>query len=289
MKHLLPLSILKQSVLAMILSILFTSCNILKNEVDKIDFTKPINKAEPALSDLASKAGENFVLGATKALPQAASGLKGFADTLNPDIKKLIHAIAIAGDTTNIQLTKLGDNLHWQIGRLKGDLKFTDELVAKIMRTLDKNSQRLLTNMLQNALDSMNSPASKAKLDSIIGNILSEKTSMRTQQLVNNTLQPTIDTLTSRIDKIVHKDIPFVQRQASMIIGGITLAALLIIGFVWYQRRKYLRLIKVLTYQIDQIGDQSSYDNLTKHISSQTKKEDLEPLLKNILSEQGIN
>jgi hypothetical protein len=47
---------------------------------------------------------------------------------------------------------------------------------------------------------------------------------MRTQQLVNNTLQPTIDTLTSRIDKIVHKDIPFVQRQASMIIGGITLA-----------------------------------------------------------------
>jgi hypothetical protein len=156
--------------------------------------------------------------------------IKGFADTLNPDIKKLIHAIAIAGDTTNIQLTKLGDNLHWQIGRLKGDLKFTDELVAKIMRTLDKNSQRLLTNMLQNALDSMNSPASKAKLDSIIGNILSEKTSMRTQQLVNNTLQPTIDTLTSRIDKIVHKDIPFVQRQASMIIGGITLAALLIIG-----------------------------------------------------------
>lgn len=273
----------------MVLSLLFTSCNVLKNEVDKIDFTKPINKAEPALSDLTSKAGENFVLGATKALPHAASGLKGFADTLNPDIKKLIHAIAIAGDTTNIQLTKLGDNLHWQIGRLKGDLKFTDELVAKIMRTLDKNSQRLLTNMLQNALDSMNSPASKAKLDSIIGNILSEKTSMRTQQLVNNTLQPTIDTLTSRIDKIVHKDIPFVQRQASMIIGGITLAALLIIGFVWYQRRKYLRLIKVLTYQIDQIGDQSSYDNLTKHISSQTKKEDLEPLLKNILSEQGIN
>jgi hypothetical protein len=74
-----------------------------------------------------------------------------------------------------------------------------------------------------------------------------------------------------------------------MIISGIGMAALLIIGYFWCQKRRYTRLLEILTNQIDKIPVQDQYDKLTKRINDQTKTKNLEPLLRSTLKRQGIN
>jgi hypothetical protein len=89
----------------------------------------------------------------------------------------------------------------------------------------------------------------------------------------------------------VYEDIPFVKKQAYWFIAGLALIAIAIIGFVWYERSKYARLVKVLTYQIDKIHTQNSnvYDELTKGIKDHAQRDDVEPLLQKVLKTQGIN
>jgi len=139
--------------------------------------------------------------------------------------------------------------------------------------------------IIQTALDSLKAPSSKIKIDSIVSGVLDKNTDARAQKLVSSALQPTIDSLAKKIDFIVHKDVPFVQKQA----GILAAVAIAIIGFVWYERSKYARLVKILTYQIDKIPNPDVYNDLTGKISSQTKNEDLEPLLRKTLRKQGIN
>jgi len=62
-----------------------------------------------------------------------------------------------------------------------------------------------------------------------------------------------------------------------------------IIGWVWYQRRRYAKLVRVLTYEIDKIPSQTLYDELTKRIRNEAQKNELEPLLRKSLKETGLN
>ena len=92
-----------------------------------------------------------------------------------------------------------------------------------------------------------------------------------------------------RVEKIVHKDVPFVQRQAKNLLLALGAVAAAIIGWIWYQRRRYAKLVSVLTYEIDKIPSQTLYDELTKRIRNEAQKNELEPLLRDVLKEQGIN
>ena len=205
---------------------------------------------------------------------------------IDPAVKKLLVAISTIGDTTSMQLTKVGNSLHWQIGRLQGDLNGT---LANLTASLDTDAKKMVDDIIQSALNSASSTASRAKIDTLVSTLLDKNTDAKAQKLVSSALQPTIDTLSNRIDRIVHKDVPFVQKQAGLLLAILGAIALVIIGFVWYERSRYSRLVKVLTYQIDKIQNKDVYNELTDNISSQTKNEGLEPLLRKTLAKQGIN
>jgi hypothetical protein len=277
------------------MSVLFASLNScsLDQKIENIDLAKPVRKVKPITDSIAYGVGKNLASGlednSQAVIKKALTGLKGFSDTLNPDIKKLVHAINIASDSANFNVTKVGDNLHWQIGRLRGDVRSFDNVIAKIITTLDLRTRYLLSNIIQTGLDTLKAPSTSVKIDSFVAHVLSEKTTQRTQNLVSGALQPTIDKLINRIDKIVDNDVPYIKKQAYWFLGAVTLAALIVIFFFWYQRKKYSRLAKIITYQIDKIKNQAEYDELTSRISSQAKREELEPLLKKMLSAQGIN
>jgi hypothetical protein len=91
------------------------------------------------------------------------------------------------------------------------------------------------------------------------------------------------------VEKLVRKDVPFIQRQAQQLLIALGLVAMAIIGWFWYQRRRYARLVSLLTYQIDKIPSQELYDELTKRIRSEAQRSELEPLLRQTLQDQGIN
>ena len=143
--------------------------------------------------------------------------------------------------------------------------------------------------MIQTALDSLNTKASQQKISAIVAGLLNDSAKARAQAFISGALQPTIDSITNKVDHIVHKDLPFVQREASLLLWSLGILAAAIIGFVWYQRRRYARLSEILTYQINKIPMQGAYDDLTQHISAQTQSENLEQLLRATLKKQGIN
>ncbi|HEY8780459.1 MAG TPA: hypothetical protein VIM16_02495 [Mucilaginibacter sp.] len=265
------------------------SCGI-QNGINKLSFAKPVSSVDSAANKLAYGAGQNVILGLTDssraAIQKVIRGLKGSMDTLNPEIKKMLVAINAIGDTTNLQITKIGKNIHWQIGNLQGDLNGT---VSGLTSAFKINTKTILSDIIQTALDSLKAPSSKIKIDSIVSGVLDKNTDARAQKLVSSALQPTIDSLAKKIDFIVHKDVPFVQKQAGILLAILAAVAIAIIGFVWYERSKYARLVKILTYQIDKIPNPDVYNDLTGKISSQTKNEDLEPLLRKTLRKQGIN
>jgi hypothetical protein len=270
----------------------FYSCNIQK-AINGLDLSKPIASAKPAAQDLANGVGKSLMDGIDANSKKTIDDIIKEIDfeKLDPQIRRLLIAIATVGDTTNLQITKVGNNIHWQIGRLNGDVKLMNKTLHVLTDSLKSGTKDLLSNIILNALNSLQTPASEAKIDSIVSSILDKNTKLKAQQLVSSAMQPTIDSLASKLHGIVHEELPFVQKQAVglLIAGGVI--ALLIIGFVWYERSKYARLVRILTLQIDKMPKEhkDAYDNLTQHIKSQAQSEDLQPLLSKILVNQGIN
>ena len=276
-----------------------SACGLLKNEVDRVDIKALLNKTQPEIDSIAYHAGQNATLGASdkaRILSQnLIQGLKGSMDTLDPDIQKIMRTIDSLGNLSDAQLNQLGQTLELRLDRLKSSIKDEDlkkfliGTVEEMTGKLRKETRYLLSDMIQASLDSLGTASSKEKIRMIINDLLGENTQQQAQVLIQGALQPTIDTILRGVDRIVNKDVPFVQKRASQLLVLLALLAAGIIGLVWYQRTKYAKLVGLLTYQIDKIPSQTLYDELTKRIRNEAQKEGLEPLLRDTLEEQGIN
>jgi hypothetical protein len=285
--------------LALVVVLLLCACNALKNQTDRVDVKGLLKKMQPESDSLARSAGANAALGASEQAQlisqKLLQGLKGSMDTLDPDIQKIMRTVEQLGSLSAEQLDKMGQKLDAQVAKLKTDLKdeelkqFLVGTVESLTGTLRQSTRTMLSDMVQTTLDSMGSASTQVKIERIIDQLLGESTQQKAQKLVQGALQPTMDTLLARIDKIVHKDVPFVQRQANKLLILLALLSAGIIGFVWYQRRRYARLVGLLTFQIDKLTSKDAYDELTGKIRNEAQKSGLEPLLRETLKEQGIN
>jgi hypothetical protein len=71
--------------------------------------------------------------------------------------------------------------------------------------------------------------------------------------------------------------------------GGIVLALLFVAWFLHRRGKKYRSLVKLLTVTIDAMPNTAAYEGLTHEVSREAKMQQLEPMLRRILIEQGIN
>ena len=276
------------------------SCNILNQNLGKADLTKFRKNNQTQIDSLLRSAGMHTVLGASdtvayltkRAAQGLKEGLKGLSDTLDPEVKKIIERI---GNLSATQLDSLGERLESRLRSLKGEIKDEDlkkfllDMVEEATGKMKKQTRTALSDMIQNALDSFDAETARDKLQIILTGALGDSTKIKAQELVNGALQPTMDSLFKRIEKIVHKDVPFVEKQARKLLLALAALSAAIIGWVWYQRRRYAKLVSLLTYEIDKIPSQTLYDELTKRIRNEAQKNELEPLLRETLKEQGIN
>lgn len=277
----------------------FSACGTLRNEVDRVDIKGLLRKMQPEVDSLSIQAGRSATIGSSEKAHLVSQsliqGLKGITDTLNPDIQKIMRTIDSLGNLTDAQLVKLGETLDARLHRLKDGIKDEDlkkfliGMIEEATGKLRKETKYLLSDMIQASLDSLGTASSKEKIRLIIRDVLGDSTQQQAQLLVQSALQPTIDTILRGVDRIVNRDVPFVQKQASKLLILLALLATGIIAFVWYQRKRYARLVSLLTYQIDKIPSQTMYDELTHNIKNDAQKEGLEPLLRETLKEQGIN
>ncbi|AUD06127.1 hypothetical protein [Spirosoma pollinicola] len=229
---------------------------------------------------------------------QLIKSLKNAADTLDPLdplTRKIKRQIDSLGHLTNTQVDSIAETVIAKVVKLKGEIKddqlkqFFLDAITKAGTTLDRKTRNLLANMIGSAVDRLNTDDTRQKLASVRDSLLNPATQHKLQETVRLSLQPTIDTLTNRIARIVHEDLPTVQKYATQFLIALGLIMSAIIALVWYQRRRYLRLVQVLTNQIHQIPQKSEYDRVVGHIQRQAQLENLEPLLRDVLKDQGIN
>ena len=269
------------------------ACNV--NKSLKADFSK----LKDSVNVLSRGVGRNLAGGVSDSAALIArrliAGFKGAMDTLDPDIRKVYHALDSIGSLGSDKLVALGNTLDSQIVRIKAELNLKsippvlDAWVKKLTHTLNDSTKNLLANTVQAALASMGTDASKRKMDSALANLLDDKAKAQVSAFLAAALTPALDTAKNRLHGELTEDLPFVKKQAVWLLVAIGLIAMAIIGLVWYQKRRYARLVAVLTYHINGIASSTAYDDLTRGISKQTTAEILEPLLRKTLKRQGIN
>ncbi len=282
-----------------LLLFLFSQCNILGKNLNNADLARFKASNQIYLDSMARSASQQAAMGFADSARLISQnliiGLKGVMDTLDPDFKKLEYRIAALGKMSRIQLDSLGQTLEARLDGLKDNVKdeelkkFLISIIEESTGSLKKQTKSMLSDMIQKALDDFDAETAREKVQLIVRGALDDSTQVLAQELVHSALQPTVDSIMGRIEKLVRKDVPFVQRQAQQLLIALGLVAIAIIGWFWYQRRRYARLVGLLTYQIDKIPSQELYDELTKRIRNEAQQAELEPLLRQTLKEQGIN
>ena len=232
------------------------------------------------LSDKADTIGSSLVRGARDTLTsvetrkQLDTLLAGIGQTLSEQARRTRDTIL--GDATRAWVQKLRDSLMGartleQLAAIRNELlgvSTRKNLAALRTELLGDSTQRLVGAMRSQLLG----PDTKAEVASLIDTAM-----VRLAARFGTNLKPLLD-----------QELSYVQRNASTLLIVLGAVACGIIGFIYYQKNKTLKLIKALTFQIHEIPDQNAYDELVARIRRTAQESGLEPQLRKILQEQGI-
>jgi hypothetical protein len=210
--------------------------------------------------------------------------------------QKLDSMIDRLGTTTNSQITNmldslLGNNTKGKIGSLRDEL-IGDTTVKRLVYL--RNS--LLDNYLKNYLNEtaarlgpqfLNDSTIK-RLAGIRDTLLGKRSNDLISAIVDSMMLTFAGRFKTNINPLLKENLSFIEKNASwllILIGGIALA---ITAFIWSQKQKYLKMTKLLTYQISEIKEENSKEIIKENISRNAKTIGLEDELRKLLDQQGL-
>ncbi len=255
--------------------------------------------------DSSSKSiGKNVVAGVQQ---QLADSL--FRENL---IKMLDSIISSAGASANKTLVSLRDSLlsdKWQVfaRQLADELtgSKTNSNVAALMETAaGEDTRKKIKLLIADAMSSIFNDKTNARIAAIreellgaktkddIANIrnelLNEKTNMAIKAIVDTAMLTIAYRMKHDVKDAVNENASFIQKYAGRLLLLAGAIALAIIIVIWMNRQKYLKLVTVLTSQINNIPDKNVYDDLTSRIKDRAVQSGVEPVLRKVLAENGI-
>jgi hypothetical protein len=181
---------------------------------------------------------------------------------------------AVTGNQLRINMEKVQAAL---IGKTKTDvLEMRDAFQKLLADILSDNTKSKLGKFR----DELLGPKTNAAITKIVDSAVSH--------IVDSALIKISDRLKTDINPQVRNDISFVQKNAIWLLVTIGAIAAAIIFLVWVNRRKYLRMVSILTQQIHDIPDQQIYDQVTSKIKKDSVAAGLEPDLRDILVKNGL-
>lgn len=273
--------------------------------------TKPLDKAfsdalantvsRTELDSLSLRAGFNLARGARQQLLSDSTSIKlaELLDLLDQNLARTSGRIMLSvTDSVQYQtlVRALGETLTEAINKkvlgpqTEARLKqIRDGILTEWVFFLEKELQnnmlgdktRLRLAALRNELLG---DSTRLLIRQLRGELTSEETARELSALIDAALTPSIE----KLDRSINQNLKVTQKYANEIILALLLAACLIIAWVWYQRRKYLNLVKLLTVQIENIPDPAYNHKIKEQIKKEAVKTDMEPLLKEVLKSQGL-
>jgi hypothetical protein len=262
--------------------------------------------------------GHNAINGAADGLddPKNKQKVVQFAnslvDALNESLKP--KALALENTLVNQRIIKWTDSLVEAISGKK--IQANSQALQKILVGKTKGDILEIRNSIQSLIDDLLSGRTNYKLGLIrdnllgpktyngIGNIRDEilgpktvlavgnlrdqllgaKTDTAISHIVDNAAKKFVD----RVNPALQGDISFVSKNATWLLITMGAIALVIIGFVWWNKTRYERMVTLLTKHINNIPNQGIYDSVTSKIKNDAVDAGLEPRLRKILSANGL-
>ena len=255
--------------------------------------------------DSSSKSiGKNVVAGVQQQLTDSI-----FRENL---IRLLDSVIGSAGAKANKTLVSLRDSLlsaKWQLfaRQLADELtgSKTNSNVAALMETAaGEETRKKIKLLIGDAMSSIFNDKTNARIaairEELLGaktrddiaqirnELLNEKTNMAIKAIVDTAMLTIAYRMKHDVKDAVNENASFIQKYAGRLLILAGAIALAIIALIWMNRQKYLKLVTVLTSQINNIPDKNVYDDLTNRIKDRAVQSGVEPVLRKVLAENGI-
>jgi hypothetical protein len=267
-------------------------------------FDKAGNNLGKGLNKNTEAIGRNLMLGVGQGISDSA---------FRANLKTLVDSVVnTAGLGLNRNVSVILDTLlspKW--------FAFTRQLVEDLTGNQTKANVAALRNelvgaetservklLISNALNEALSERTRARLalmrDELLGDNTSDKLGkIRTDLLgarTNEAIRAIVDSSMMRIAYRMNHDVKdaigenasFIQKYAGRLLILLGVIAAVIIWLVWRNKQKYLKLVSVLTAQINSIPDQKLYDELTTRIKERAVETGVEPKLRHVLEENGL-
>jgi hypothetical protein len=209
--------------------------------------------------------------------------------------------VASLGKSVKIQVDSLLKDtlINYKIRSIVINLR--NELLSK--KTSDQ-LQALIASVREAAIGAPTQKEIKALIAAIISQAGGDSTQIAVKRIkdillgedTKKQITSIIDTATSALavqfnKKIVptlDKQVTFISDKALLLVGAVTLALLLIIGFVWYKKMQQMKILSLISTEIHMMPNQQNYDELTTRIRQNALNKGLEGQLKNILIKQDM-
>jgi hypothetical protein len=94
--------------------------------------------------------------------------------------------------------------------------------------------------------------------------------------------------LNTGVNPAIKENLNFLEKNATWLFALIGLITLTIIWFVWMQKEKYLKMTKLLTYQISKLPGENVKEDLKNNISTNAHQIGIEGELRNFLDKEGL-
>jgi hypothetical protein len=232
-------------------------------------------------------------------------GASGGADTLSHRLVGGALDTLVAEETQrrlNDMLDRLGSTLARQAAETRDSLiglstkemmaELRDELLGPETRAhVGSIREELLGTQTRFLLSRVRDEMLGDSLRTLVAELRDELLGSRTQSAVRVIVDSAMTSLVTRyredLKPVLEGQVGFIQRNATWLLLLIAGLATAIIAFVWWQKRKYTKMLSVLTFQIHDIPDRTQYDELTDRIQRQAKQSGLEADLRKFLAEQG--
>ena len=224
--------------------------------------------------------------------------VKGMRESLTEEEfqQELDSMIVRLGITTNEQLRNLldsllGESTKYQLGELRDEL-IGDTTVSRLLYL--RNS--LLDNYLQNYLNETVSRLGPQFLnDSTIQKLAEVRDTLlgtRSNDLIKAIVDSMMITFAGRfktdVNPLLRDNLSFIEKNATWLLILMGAIALAITAFIWNQKQKYLKMTKLLTYQISEFPEPNSKEALKNNISRNAKAVGVEDELRVLLDKTGL-
>lgn len=268
-------------------SVLFFSCKVNLNKAGRQLSSGLVGGA----ADKADSLTAMLITGARDSLmsPTALRKISALIDTLGWSLTGVMdHAIdslllrvtKVVGITDSIVESLTGQTMQKNLAELQQTL---------VGRTTEEIQSLMLT--AKEILGSMGSDSTIRQIGKLRDQLIGKDTRTEIVSLVSEVMDTVTSKLNRQVNKVkddVNEEIGFLSKHAGKLLLLVGAIALAIIGFVWFQRRRYLKIMRVLTKNIYSMEDETAYKSIKKSIKSDALMGGVESHLRWYLDSNGM-